>query len=112
MATPKYKTNRILLGIGGLFVLACILVFAAGMLAPRSLAFLDGVMCPDGMQLNNQTQQEHDSECNLVDATTLVCEGSGEPVDATARMLMVEFGLAALAAVFMVASVGGVQRVS
>ena len=108
----KSKTNRSLLIVGLIFFFACILLFLAGMFAPRAIGFLDGVMCPEGMQLGKQTQQQVDSEGNNVDATTTVCVGAGQPaVDVTAKMLGLLFALALAGGIFVFWSVGGIKRV-
>jgi hypothetical protein len=107
---PKTK---ILLGIGLIFIFACIFVFSAGMFFPRALGFLDGVMCPDGMQLGNHVQQQYDNDGNLLDATSSVCVVEGQPpVDVTPAMLALLFGLAILGGAFIVWSMGGIQRLT
>lgn len=106
-------TNRGLMSIGLIFIFACVLLFAAGMFAPRTLGFLDGMLCPDGMQLDRRVQQQVDSEGNNVDAVTTVCVGEGRAAaDVTPQMLVILFGLALVGGVFIFWSVGGIQRVS
>jgi hypothetical protein len=109
----KSTTNKGLLTVGLVFIFACLLIFLAGMFAPRAIGFLDGLVCPDGMQLGNQTQQRVDQDGNNVDATTTVCVGEGQSaVDVTPKMLALLFGLAIVGGVFIAWSVGGIKRVS
>ena len=109
----KSPTNKGLLSIGLVFIFACVFLFVAGMVAPRAIGFLDGVLCPDGMQLNNRVEQQVDSEGNNVDAVTTVCVGGGQaPVDVTPGMLAILFGLAIAGGVWIAWSVGGIKRVS
>src|SRR5690349_21788624 len=82
--------------------LSCPLLFAAGMFAPRTLAFLDPVVCPKGMQLDNRSYDTTDMEGNDVTAVDLICTSEGQtPVDATARMLQALFGLPILASIVL-----------
>jgi hypothetical protein len=109
----KSTTNKGLMTLGLIFIFACILLFLAGMFAPRAIGFLDGLVCPDGMQLGKDTQQQVNDEGNTVDATTTVCVGEGRAaVDVTPRMLALLFGLAIAGGVFIIWSVGGIKRVS
>jgi len=109
----KSTTNKGLLSVGLIFIIACILLFVAGMVAPRTLSFLDGALCPEGMHLDNRVEQQVDQDGNDVDATTTVCVGEGQaPVDVTPQILAILFGLAIAGGVFIVWSVGGIKRVS
>ncbi len=109
----KTLTNKALLIVGLVFLFACILVFVAGMFAPRAIGFMDGILCPDGMELSNHTLQQLDQDGNTVDATTTVCVGEGQAaVDVTPKMLALLFGLAIIGGIFIVWSLGGIKRVS
>jgi hypothetical protein len=106
-------TNKGLMTVGLVFIFACLLLFLAGMFAPRAIGFLDGLVCPQGMQLSNHTEQQVDSDGNDVDATSTVCVGEGQAaVDVTPKMLTLLFALAIIGGAFIVWSVGGVKRVS
>src|SRR6187431_3121673 len=86
-----------LLVVAGLGLLSCPLLFGLGMVAPRALGFLDPVVCPPGMQLNNASSQQTNDEGNDVTAVNLVCTAEGaQPVDVTGKILLVLFGLPAL----------------
>jgi hypothetical protein len=108
------SANKALLSIGLVFVFACIFLFVAGAFFPRMIGFLDRVVCPDGMQLGNQVEQYTNETGSPGDAVNMVCVGAeGQtPVDATPRMLLILFGLAIAAGVFIVWSFGGVKRVN
>ncbi|HEY2980234.1 MAG TPA: hypothetical protein VGJ22_03560 [Anaerolineales bacterium] len=109
----KSSPSRGLLVVGLLFLLACLLLFLAGMFAPRALSFLDAAVCPDGMHLDKQVSQHVNDEGNLVDSTNTVCVGEGQaPVDITPRMLLILFGLALVGGGFIVWSVRGIKRVA
>src|SRR6188474_3348911 len=85
-----------LLVVAVLGLLSCPLLFGAGMLAPRALGFLDTVVCPPGMQLNNASSQQTNDEGNDVTAVNLVCTAEGaQPVDVTGKILLVLFALPA-----------------
>ena len=107
------STDKTLLGIGLVFILACVFLFLAGAFLPRGLAFLEAVICPGGMQLSNRVGPQVDDEGNNVDSVTMVCVGAGRsPVDATPRMLLILSGLAIVGGAFVAWSMGGVKRVS
>jgi hypothetical protein len=92
-----------LLIIAWIGFLSCPLLFAAGMFAPRTLAFLDPVVCPPGMQLDNHSYSTTDMEGNDVTAVDLICTAEGQPpVDATIKMLLALFGLPVLASIILI----------
>jgi hypothetical protein len=92
-----------LLVVAGLGLLSCPMLFGLGMLAPRALGFLDPVVCPPGMQLNNASSQQTNDEGNEVTAVNLVCTAAGaRPVDVTGKILLVLFALPALGVAVLV----------
>jgi hypothetical protein len=106
-------TNKGLLSIGMVFIFSCVFLFFAGVFFPRAIGFLDGVVCPDGMQLSNRVDQFTNEVGIPGDAVNIVCVGEGQSsIDATPRMLVILFGLAVAAVVFIVWSYGGIKRVS
>src|SRR4026208_2387703 len=85
-----------LLVVAGLGLLSCPLLFGLGMFAPRALGFLDPVVCPPGIQLNNASSQQTNHEGTAVTAVNLVCAAEGaQPVDVTGKILLVLFALPA-----------------
>ncbi len=102
MAQLSLAVRTVLLIVALVFFLSCLLLFAAGMFAPRALGFLDAAVCPQGMQLNNHEYSRPDTEGNDVTAVTLICTAEGQqPVDATPKMLLILFSLPVLAAMLL-----------
>ena len=105
-------TNKRLLGIGLAFIAACIFLFLAGTMFPRAIGFLDGVLCPDGMQLTKHSEQIITDEGNPGTSNTVICVGEGQaPVSATAGLLLIMGGLGVVATGFIVWGYGGIKRV-
>ncbi len=102
MAQISRAARMLLLVVALIGFLSCPLLFAAGMFAPRTLAFLDPVVCPPGMQLDNHSYDTTDMEGNDVTAVDLICTAEEQPpVDATVKMLLVLFGLPILASIVL-----------
>jgi hypothetical protein len=75
-------------------LLLCPVTFFAGMFAPRTLSFLDSVICPAGYELGSKTEPAIDSEGDQVMRTTTICtNSSGQSEDATPKMLAILFAL-------------------
>ena len=103
MSQISLALRSCLLVVAGLGLLSCPVLFAAGMFAPRALGFLDPVVCPPGMQLNNASSQQTNDEGNDVTAVNLVCTAAGaQPVDVTGKLLLVLFILPALGVAVLV----------
>jgi hypothetical protein len=103
MSQISLALRSCLLVVAVLGLLSCPVLFAAGMFAPRALGFLDPVVCPPGMQLNNASSHQTNNEGNEVTAVNLVCTAAGaQPVDVTAKILLVLFALPALGVAVLV----------
>ena len=103
MSQTSGALRSCLLVVAVLGLLSCPVLFGAGMFAPRVLGFLDPIVCPPGMQLNNASSQQTNDEGNDVTAVNLVCTAEGaQPVDVTGKMLLVLFALPALGVAVLV----------
>ena len=92
--------KKIVLGFSIFFILLCPLLFLAGMFAPRTLSFLDPIMCPEGSHISNFKHETlvptgPNNVSNVADATDLICvnEQGEYTSDITGKMLIVLFSL-------------------
>lgn len=83
-----------LLILASLFLLAlCPLTFLAGTFAPRTLGFLDPLVCPPGYHLDNQTDQYSAAGSYSVSVSIVCRSQAGRVMDATFGMLLILFAL-------------------
>ncbi len=100
---PKSLSFRLMSYLGMALFILCPLTFLAGTFAPRTLGFLDGVMCPEGAHLGKAESQQLDEEGNQVTAVAQICTGpDGTVTDITVRMLALLFSLPVLGTVVYV----------
>ena len=76
-------------------ILMCPLLFIGGVFFPSSLGFLEPVLCPSGMHLEQSTESISDARGNAT-AIYLSCTDGHEHVDATGRTLIILFGVGIL----------------
>lgn len=94
------NVSRLLTYLAVFLLVLCPVTFFAGMFAPRTLGFLDTVICPPDYELGNKTEPAIDSEGNQVMRTTLICtSASGQVEDATPKLLAILFALPVLGVV-------------
>jgi hypothetical protein len=85
--------SRLLILAAAILFLLCPLTFLAGTFAPRTLGFLDPLVCPDGYRLDNQTDQ-YSAPGSYSVSVTMVCRSqAGRVMDATFSMLLILFAL-------------------
>jgi hypothetical protein len=84
---------KILLILALFNILMCPLLFIGGVFFPSSLEFLEPVLCPSGMYLEQLKESISDARGNTT-ATYLSCTDGHERVDATGKMLIILFGVA------------------
>ena len=88
--------SRIILLILALFtILMCPLLFIGGAFFPSSLVFLEPILCPSDMQLDQSTESISDPRGNAT-AIYLECTDGYERVDVTEKMLIILFGVGIL----------------
>ena len=97
--TPVFR--KILLIFALFNILLCPLLFVGGVFFPSSLVFLEPVLCPSGMHLEQSTESMSDARGNVT-ATYLACTDGREQVDVTGKMLIILFGVAILGVGFLV----------
>jgi hypothetical protein len=85
--------HKILLILALFNILMCPVLFAGGVFFPSSLGFLEPVLCPSGMHLEQLTESISDARGNTI-AIYLSCTDGHEQVDAAGRMLVILFGVA------------------
>lgn len=94
------NVSRLFTYLAVFLLVLCPVTFFAGMFAPRTLSFLDSVICPPGYELGNKTEPAIDSEGDQVMRTTLICTNpAGQEEDATPKLLAMLFALPVLAGV-------------
>jgi len=87
--------HKILLILALFNILMCPLLFIGGVFFPSSLDFLEPVLCPSGMHLEQLTESMSDARGNTT-ASYLNCTDGHEQVDVTGKMLIILFGVAIL----------------
>ena len=97
----KSILQKLLLVFALLNILMCPFVFLAGTFFPRALGFLDPVLCPPGMHLDNETMSQSDVRGNVT-AMYTICTDSHQKVDVTGKMLVILFGLPILGVILLV----------
>ena len=93
--------KRLLLVLALISILACPALFVTVTFFPSTLAFLDPVLCPQGMHLDNETRSQSDERGNVT-SVYAVCVGDGEQVDVTGRLLAILFALPIVGVVLLV----------
>jgi hypothetical protein len=101
MIKPVLVLRKILLVLSLLSILTCPLLFIAGQFFTSSLSFLEPVICPTGMHLDQETESISDPRGNAT-ASYLVCTDDNEQVDVTGKMLVILFGVAILGVALLV----------
>jgi len=84
--------RNLLLVIALFTILMCPLLFIGGVFFPSSLAFLEPMLCPSDMHLDQSTESISDPRGNAT-ASYLVCTDGHEQVDVTGKMLVILFGV-------------------
>ena len=85
-------SQKILLILALFTILLCPLLFIGGVFFPSSLGFLEPVLCPAGMHLEQLTESMSDAHGNVT-AISLDCTDGYERVDITGKMLIILFGV-------------------
>ena len=85
-------SRKILLILALFTILICPLLFIGGVFFPSSLVFLEPILCPSGMQLDQSTESISDARGNAT-ALYLECMDGQERVDVTGKMLIILFGV-------------------
>ena len=93
--------RKLLLVFALLNILMCPLLFIGGTFFPRALFFLDPVLCPPGMHLDQTVESATDLRGNIT-ATNAICTDDHQQVDVTGKMLLILFGLPILGVVLLV----------
>jgi len=93
MTKRAYVFQKILLIFAVLSILMCPLLFIAGQFFTNSLSFLEPVICPSGLHLDQTTESISDPRGNAT-ASYIVCTDGNEQVDVTGKMLAILFGVA------------------
>lgn len=94
------SASRLLTYLAVFLLVLCPVTFFAGMFAPRTLGFLDSVICLPGYELGSKSEPAIDSEGDQVMRTTTICtNAAGQEEDATPKMLAILFALPVLAGV-------------
>ena len=85
-------------------LLVCPFIFIGMMFAPSWIAFLEPVVCPEGMQLVTVTEQQEDMEGDLVNNVTTHCADGRDRVDVTWKVMGIMVGFPILGVlVFLIA---------
>jgi hypothetical protein len=92
MEKQTLVSRKILLILALFTILMCPLLFIGGVFFPSSLAFLEPILCPSGMHLDQLTESISDPRGNA-NAIYLVCTDGREQVDVTGKMLIILFGV-------------------
>jgi len=87
--------RKIFLIIALLTTLMCPLLFIGGQFFPSSLGFLEPVVCPSGMHIDQVTESISDPRGNAT-SSNIVCTDGQEEVDVTGKMLIILFGVGIL----------------
>jgi hypothetical protein len=82
-------------------ILSCPLLFVGGNYFPTSLSFLEPILCPTGMHLDQTTESISDPRGNAT-ASYSICTDGNEQVDVTGKMLVILFGVAILGVALLV----------
>ena len=77
-------------------ILVCPLVFIGMMFAPQMIGFLEPVVCPSGMEMETVTEEQEDSEGDMVLFATVNCVDGRDSVDVSWKVLGIMFGFPAL----------------
>ena len=88
-------SRKILLILALFTLLMCPLLFIGGVFFPSSLVFLESILCPSGMHLDQSTESISDARGNAT-AIYLECTDGRERVDVTGKMLIILFGVGIL----------------
>jgi len=93
--------RKILLIFALFTILMCPLFFIAGQFFTSSLSFLEPVICPSGMHLDQETESISDPRGNAT-ASYSICTDGNEEVDVTGKILVMLFGVAILGVTLLV----------
>jgi hypothetical protein len=85
-------SRKIMLIVALFTILMCPLLFIGGVFFPSSLFFLEPILCPYGMYLDQSTESISDPRGNAT-AIYLECTDGYERVDVTGKMLIFLFGV-------------------
>ena len=85
-------SRKILLILALFTILMCPLLFIGGVFIPSSLVFLEPILCPSGMHLDQSTDSISDARGNAT-AIYLECTDGSERVDVTGKILIILFGV-------------------
>ena len=85
-------SRKILLIFALFIILMCPLLFIGGVFFPSSLVYLEPILCPSGMHLDQSTESISDARGNAT-AIYLECTDGHERVDVTGKMLIILFGV-------------------
>ena len=90
--------HKMVLLVALLTILMCPLLFIGVRFFPSSMGFLEFILCPSGMHLEQETEMAADpeGEDEEVQVTSLVCTDAHRKVDITTRMLIILFGVGIL----------------
>ena len=88
-------SRKILLKFALFTILMCPLLFIGGVFFPSSLGFLEPILCPSSMHLEQLTESISDPRGNVT-AIYLDCTDGHERVDVTGKMLIILFGVGIL----------------
>ena len=84
--------RNLLLVIALFTILMCPLLFVGGVFFPSSLVFLEPILCPSGMHLDQSTESISDLRGNVT-AIYSECTDGHERVDVTGKMLIILFSV-------------------
>lgn len=101
MKTSNPLSQRLLLYVALLVILMCPLLYIAGEFFPRSLGFLEPIICPAEMHFDLVRESVSDERGNAT-ASYLICTDGQEQVDVTGKMVAILFGLGILGAGLLV----------
>jgi hypothetical protein len=82
-------------------MLACPLLFALGAFSPENMSFLEPVLCPPGMHLDQVTESQTDLQGTVI-ALNAVCTDGEEKVNATGKLALFVCGAPILIGVLLV----------
>ena len=95
MITQNPVFRKILMLVALLTILMCPLLYIGVSFFPASIGFLEFILCPAGMQLDQVTEMETDpeGEDEEVRVSSVVCTNANKQVDITPRMLIILVGV-------------------
>ena len=97
----KYIWSRRLIFYITFIMVACPLAFVFGAFTPENLGFLEPVLCPSDMHLDQVTETQTDLRGTVV-ALDAICTDGRQEVDVTGRLALFVCGLPILVGVLLV----------